>query len=211
MYSPKWGIEHPRLGDADRELLAHRQRATRVPVSFDRDLQLLEVDAHVRGDHAQGGLLAGRQGGKRQVPGTRRVAVAADGRVRPAAKHGVGRRLWSDDAVQGVGEIAAAASHAQNYQSAVGIVHKALPDRRLTRSDVYLRRGHVAAPFVRSMVRSRGTAAEDHGQGPLSHGSRSLHRRTAPVDREGPRLRGPTARYVVITTLPVFCPVSTYR
>ena len=45
----------------DGELAAHGEGPARVPVPLHRDLERLQLDAHVRRDHAQGGLLAGRE------------------------------------------------------------------------------------------------------------------------------------------------------
>ena len=73
-------------GEPDRELPAHGERAARVPVALHGDLELLEVDAHVRGHHAQRDLLAGGQRGQQQVGRARGVVVPAHRGVRAGAE-----------------------------------------------------------------------------------------------------------------------------
>src|SRR5215472_4030215 len=55
----------------------HRQRAAQVGLAADLHLDRLELDAHRRGDHAEGHLLTGGERAHEQVAGAGHVAVAA--------------------------------------------------------------------------------------------------------------------------------------
>src|SRR5438270_1123759 len=132
---------------ADRRLAVHAERAAQVQLTDGFDLQRLELDAHGRGDHAQGDLLARRQRAEQQITRARHIAQATHAWVGAGLPGDVGRRSRRYRAVERIGQIALAALHPQRDPGLLRVFLVGCLERSLQLTQIYARCRHRVDSF----------------------------------------------------------------